>query len=99
MENTIEIIDIDEAIKRLKRFKKEGKKFSVCVVNFDDGNSNKFLATYEESCQLIQKAKSIMQDKDEIIPHISLYSRLQEINNILPVGKVHDIFFGIPKLE
>ena len=87
--------DIDTAIAKLERLKKENKKASVCIVNFDEETSEKRLASYDESCDIIRNGLTIAHNQDDYISHIEVFSvRQKDRNHIIPSGIMHDIIIG-----
>lgn len=92
---TFEYLDVDQAIKKLENMKRKGKKAVVCVIDFDNDTAERKLVTYDESCRLIEKANTIIHNDDEFIPHIELYSTIQnDLKNILPLGIMHDLYIS-----
>ncbi len=100
MEACYKFLDIDAAIKKLIRLKRENKKAIVYVIDFNNDITEKKLVTYDESCNIIRKAKTIVHNNDEYISHLEVFSILQkDISNILPKGIMHDILIGCDRLK
>lgn len=92
--------DVDSAIKELEDLKKDGKKREIIIstIDFDNDEESTKRATPDEGCVLIRKSKTIIINEDEYIPHIELYSKVQnDLENIIRKGIMHDIIF--PKKE
>ena len=92
--------DVDSAIKGLQDLKKDGKtgKIIICTIDFDNDEESRTIASPEEGCVLVKKSKTIIINEDEYIPHLELYSRVQnDLENIICEGIMHDIIF--PKRE
>ena len=89
-------IDCDEAIKKLEQLKKKNKncKVLICTVDFDNDKSESKIGTPEEGCVLIRKSKTVIYNEDTFIPHIQLFSKEQNIENIISQGIMHDIMVG-----
>ena len=88
-------VDIDTAIKKLERLKKENKKAVVCIVDFDKDITEKKLTSYDESCKIIRNGATITYNHDNFIPHLEVFSYPQkQIENIIPKGIMHDILIG-----
>lgn len=100
MKSIREFTDVDSAIKTLQDLKKDGKasKIIICTVDFDNDEESRMVATPEEGCRLVKKSKTIIINEDEYIPHMELYSMVQnDLKNIIREGIMHDIIF--PKKE
>lgn len=94
MKQTIEILNVEDAISRLS--KATGKRIIICTIDFDNDRETKKTGTKEEGYTLIRNAKTIICDKDDIVQHLGLFSILQkDIKHILPKGTMHDIMFCI----
>ena len=92
---TFGFVDIDTAIAELKKMKKENKKAIVCIINFDNNTSERKIATYDESCEIIRNGVTIAHNRDEYISHIEVFSvKQKDMEHILPVGIMHDILIG-----
>ena len=92
--------DVDSAIKSLQNLKKDGKKRTIIIstIDFDNDEESRKEATTDEGCVLVRKSKTIIINEDEYIPHMELYSMVQnDLENIIPKGIMHDII--IPKRE
>ena len=92
--------DVDSAIKSLQDLKKDGKKRTIIISTIDFDNDEEFRkeATPDEGCVLVRKSKTIIINEDEYIPHMELYSMVQnDLKNIIKKGVMHDIIF--PKRE
>lgn len=92
--------DVDSAIKSLQNLKKDGKKRTIIIstIDFDNDEESRKEATPDEGCVLVRKSKTIIINEDEYIPHMELYSMVQnDLENIIPKGIMHDII--IPKRE
>lgn len=92
--------DVDSAIKGLEDLKKDGKngKIVICTIDFDNDEESRMVTTPEEGCRLVKKSKTIIINEDEYIPHMELYSMVQnDLKNIIREGIMHDIIF--PKKE
>ena len=88
--------DVDSAIKGLQDLKKDGKtgKIIICTIDFDNDEESRTIASPEEGCVLVKKSKTIIINEDEYIPHLELYSRVQnDLENIICEGIMHDIIF------
>ena len=87
-----EFLNVDDAISKLQRLKKCGKKALVYVINFDNEQEDRMIVTYDEGCRLIRDAKTIVHNDDQYVPHMELFSVIQkDINNIIRRGVMHDI--------
>lgn len=87
-----EFLNVDDAVSKLPKIKKGGKKVLVCVINFDNEQEDRMAVTYDEGCKLIKNAKTIIHNDDPFIPHMELFSVIQkDINNIIKRGVMHDI--------
>lgn len=92
--------DIDSAIKGLEDLKKDGKNKTIiiCTIDLDNDKESRKVATPDEGCVLVRKSKTIIINEDEYIPHMELYSIVQnDLENIIRKGIMHDII--IPKRE
>lgn len=92
--------DVDSAIKSLQDLKKDGKKRTIIIstIDFDTDVESRKEATPDEGCVLVRKSKTIIINEDEYIPHMELYSMVQnDLENIIKRGVMHDII--IPKRE
>ena len=95
MEN-FKFVDIDTAIKKLERLKRENKKAVVCIVDFDKDITEKKLTSYDESCRIIRNGATIAHNHDSFMSHLEVFSYPQkQIENIIPKGIMHDILIGI----
>ena len=96
MRETFEFLDIDKAIEKLQKLKKDKKKRKViiCTVDFDSDEESTKITTPEEGCLLVRKSKTIIMNEDTYIPHMQLFSTKQDFKNILREGTMHDIIFG-----
>lgn len=94
MKQTVEILNVEDAIDRLS--KATGKKVIICTIDFDKDEETQKTGTKEEGYTLIRNAKTIICDNDDIVQHLGLFSILQkDINHMLPSGTMHDIMFCI----
>lgn len=87
----------DDAIKMLRKMKKQGrnKKHVVFTIDFDNDTESKSSITLEEGCTLVRKSKTIVINEDVYIPHMQLFSTDQtDIQSIKKEGIMHDIIFG-----
>ena len=88
---------IDKAIEILKKIEKangeKNKKILICTIDFDNNTHQRKTATPEEGCGLIRKSKTIFFNEDKYFPHMELYSRIQNIDDIKAVGVMHDIIW------
>ena len=92
--------DVDSAIKDLEELKKDGKNVTIviCTVDFDQDVESRKVATPDEGCVLVRKSKTIIINEDEYIPHMELYSIVQnDLEHMISKGIMHDIIF--PKRE
>lgn len=96
MRETFECLDMDKAIEKLQKLKKDKKKRKViiCTVDFDSDEESTKITTPEEGCLLVRKSKTIIMNEDTYIPHMQLFSTKQDLKNILREGTMHDIIFG-----
>lgn len=96
MRETFECLDMDKAIEKLQKLKKDKKKRKViiCTVDFDSDEESTKVTTPEEGCLLVRKSKTIIMNEDTYIPHMQLFSTKQDFKNILREGTMHDIIFG-----
>ena len=92
MKTSYKFMSVDNAIKELSKLKKNNKHVAVWVIDFDKEHEDKIMVSYTEGCNLIRKAKSIVHNDDEYIPHLELFSIVQkDINNVIRSGTMHDI--------
>ena len=90
-----EFLNVDDAISKLPKMKKGGKKVLVCVIDFDNEQEDRMTVTYDEGCKLIRDAKTIIHNDDQYVPHMELFSVIQkDINNIIRRGVIHDIILS-----
>ncbi len=96
MRETFECLDMDKAIEKLQKLKKDKKrrKVIICTVDFDSDEESTKITTPEEGCLLVRKSKTIIMNEDTYIPHMQLFSTKQDLKNILREGTMHDIIFG-----
>ena len=97
MNSTFKFSDIDSAIEKLQKLKKENKNGTIviCTVDFDNDEESRKTATVDEGCVLVRKSKTIVINEDTFIPHMELYSVVQnDIENIIKKGIMHDIIFS-----
>lgn len=90
-------LDGDEAIETLQNLKKKNKKCKVIICTTDYDNNiecDTKVTTPDEGCILVRKSKTIIMNEDTFIPHMQLFSKEQNIENIIKEGIVHDIIFG-----
>ena len=90
-------LDVDKAIETLQNLKKKNKKCKViiCTTDYDNNiEGDTKIATPDEGCVLVRKSKTIIINEDTFIPHMQLFSKQQNIENIIKEGIVHDIIFG-----
>lgn len=88
--------DVDSAIKGLQDLKKDGKNATIiiCTVDFDNDEESREMTIPDKGCILVKKSKTIIINEDEYIPHIELYSVVQnDLENIIKRGIMHDIIF------
>ena len=100
MKSTRKFGDVDSAIKSLQDLKKDGKKRTIIIstIDFDTDEESRKEATPDEGYVLVGKSKTIIINEDEYIPHMELYSMVQnDLENIIKRGVMHDII--IPKRE
>lgn len=86
---------IDEAIERLQKLKREGKNpknVVILTMDFDNNISSKKVTTPDDGCLLVKKSKTIIMNEDTYLPHMQLFSTEQDIENIIKIGIMHDIF-------
>ncbi|MSA02209.1 hypothetical protein GKG47_09175 [Lactonifactor sp. BIOML-A3] len=96
MKATFEYYDVDQAIKILQKIKKSDKKgkkrrIIISTIDFDKEIEVRKTATPDEGCVLVKNAKTIVFNDDQFIPHMELYSILQDIDDIRRCGIMHDI--------
>lgn len=94
-------VDVDSAIKKLQDLKKENKSkmIVICTIDFDNDKESRQITTPDEGCGLVRKSKTIIMNEDTFIPHMEIYSVVQnDLENIIRKGIMHDIIFS-PKLE
>lgn len=94
--------DINTAISYLEKHKKkkENKNTVVCVINFDKNTSERKLATFDESCEIIRNGATIAHNRDDYMSHIEVFSvKQKDKEHIIPVGIMHDILIGCEQLE
>lgn len=95
MKPCFEILSVDKAIKKLTKMKKDdSKKIAICIIDFDNDTTEKVIASYSESCDIIKNGMTIAHNRDKYISHLEVFSVVQDINNILPKGTMHDILIG-----
>ena len=97
MNSTFKFTDVDSAIEKLQEIKKENKNGTIviCTVDFDNDKESRKAATADEGCVLVRKSKTIIFNEDTIIPHMELYSVVQnDLENIIRKGIMHDIIFS-----
>lgn len=90
-------LDGDKAIETLQKLKKKNKKCKViiCTTDYDNNIEGDIkISTPDEGCVLVRKSKTIIINEDTFIPHMQLFSKQQNIENIIKEGVVHDIIFG-----
>lgn len=93
----VNYINVDEAIMLLKEYKKKnGGKIKVCTVDFNNEIMGYKFCFPEEGCMIVQKAnaKTILLNNEDFLPHIELYSVLQDKDRVKREGIMHDIFFN-----
>lgn len=98
MKSTIEYLEVDVAIEKLQKIKRENKKrkIIICTIDFDNNEEYRSVTTADEGCSLIAKANTIIFNDDEFIPHMALYSVSQlDLKDIRSVGIMHDILIPI----
>lgn len=99
MRTSYRFIDIDEAIEELVKLKSSGKKATVYIFDYDNSKENRQSVSYDEGCRLIRNAKTIAHNDDPFVPHMELFSIVQEdVKSIVRRGIMHDIILP-PKLE
>ncbi len=97
MNSTFKFSDYDSAIKKLQELKKENKdgEIVICTVNFDKDEESRKTTTVDEGCVIVRKSKTIIINEDTFIPHMELYSVVQnDLENIIKKGIMHDIIFS-----
>lgn len=95
-----EFVDIDTAIKKLERLKRENRKAVVCIVDFDNDTTEKKIASYDESCKIIRNGATIAHNQDSVVSHLEVFSLPQkQLESIVPKGIMHDILIGCEQLE
>lgn len=94
MKPCFEILSVDKAIKKLARIKKGNRRVAICIIDFDNDTTEKVIASYSESCNIIKNGMTIAHNQDEYISHLEVFSVVQDINNISPIGTMHDILIG-----
>lgn len=88
--------DVDSAIKELEDLKRDGKNVTIviCTVDFDQDVESRKITTPDEGCVLVRKSKTIVINEDEYIPHMELYSIVQnDLEHMIRKGIMHDIIF------
>lgn len=98
MKTSFEYMTIDDALakmQQLKRQKKNGKavKVIICTIDFDNDTETRKAASPDEGGDLIRKSKTLIFNQDEFLPHLELYSVIQDINNLKSEGVMHDIIW------
>lgn len=94
MKQTFEFLDIDSAIEKLQKLKKENKKrrITICTIDFDNDEEIRRQCSPDEGCVLIRESKTIVFNDDQFLPHLELYSVLQrDLDNLVRKGVMHDI--------
>ena len=94
MKSNFEILSVDKAIKKLARIKKIIRKSQFVLLISIMIRLKKVVASYSESCNIIKNGMTITHNQDEYISHLEVFSVVQDINNILPKGTMHDILIG-----
>lgn len=97
MNSTFKFTDVDSAIQKLQDLKKENKngRIVICTIDFDNDKESRKTTTSDEGCVLVRKSKTIVINEDTIIPHMELYSVVQnDLENIIKKGIMHDIIFN-----
>lgn len=97
MRTTFEYMKADDAIRKLQELKKRNKKAKIliCTIDFDKDSEQRKTATPDEGCGLVRRSKSIILNEDPFIPHMELYSVVQnDLENIIKTGVMHDIIFS-----
>lgn len=96
MKSICKFTDVDSAIKALQALKKDGKdgRILICTIDFDNDKESRKVTTSDEGCVLVRKSKTIIINEDEYIPHMELYSVVQnDLKNRTREGIMHDIIF------
>ena len=93
MTETYEATSYDEAIEVLKKLKanKEDCKITIYTFDFDKNLESHNITTPEKVCILVEKSKSIIMNRDEVVPHMQLFSIQQSPENIIRKGIMHDV--------
>lgn len=97
MNSTFKFADVDSAIQKLQDLKKENKngRIVICTIDFDNDKESRTTATPDEGCVLVRKSKTIIINEDTFIPHMELYSVVQnDLENIIKKGIMHDIILN-----
>lgn len=95
MNTRFEFLDIDDAIEKLSKIKKENGHVTVCMIDFDNDKTDRKVVTYDEGCKIIRNGATIAYNHDSFISHLEVFSTKQkDIENILPIGVIHDILIG-----
>lgn len=94
MKPCFEILSVDKAIKKLARIKRGNKRIAICIIDFDNDTTEKVIASYSESCDIIKNGMTIAHNQDKYLSHLEIFSVVQDINNIIPKGTMHDILIG-----
>ena len=93
MNKMFEFNDVDSAVQTLLKCKRDGVQVKIYLgfVDFDNNVERGSFATIDEGIRAVQKAKSIFCELDDFVPHITAYSKKQNMKNIKPEGTAHDI--------
>lgn len=98
MRTTFEYCNEEQAIKILQKLKKnkgnKKQRIIICTIDFDNDTQIRKTASPDEGCILIRNSEMILLNKDDYVPHMELYSIIQDMNNIRSKGVMHDIIWG-----
>lgn len=101
MTETYETNSYDEAIAVLQKLKASGVECNITIYTFDfDKNlESRKVTTPEGVCVLVKKSKTIIVNGDPIVPHMQLFSVIQNPENIVRRGIMHDVLLLRPPMK
>ena len=92
---TYDFICVDDAIEKLRNLEKKNNRDRIIIwkIDFEKNSETKTISSADYGCRLAREAKSIIYNDDEYIPHLQLFTKMQEsIRNIQRIGVMYDIF-------